>query len=330
MAITAFPGTVVVFGQANSRGGANPTDYNTTVAPSGFQQGSMLLDPRPAYSYQPDQNYGGFATNSSLAVPVLGWCGEGELVVMDQVPTTISTNSVAQAQSFTSSTPLTLTASNSNNVTVGVSIYAPELGTYITTNAIDGAAGWVTFGSDTSIASWDPTKSLSRTLTISTTGTDTGGFWSVAGRDIYGVKISELVAASTTGAAATLATKKAYKYITAITPVTTGTFGSTVVYVGVGDTYGIPLYVSNGAYTNIWSNNTLTASSTNVIAGQSLSSTATSTTPDVRGTYTSSTASNGTNRIVMFVTPSVAALNAASSAGIAGHGVVGVIQYSSI
>lgn len=325
MAFTAFPGSVVVFGAAPGLPGTTAqTDYNTTDGPSLFNAGAMIMDPRKVFTYSPGNNYGG----SSVALPVYGWMAMGgDVVNVDAVPTAISTNSIAQAQSFTSSTPVTLTASVTNNITF-VNFQPPEGGPVINIRAIDGAMGTVTFGSDASIAAWDPTKAISRCITITTTGTDTGGFWSVAGRDVYGVKITETIAASTTGAANTLVSKKAYKYITGVTPVTTGTFGSTVVYVGVSDTYGLGIYASNGAYVNINLNN-VSISSTTVTPGMALNVIATSTTGDVRGTWASTTASNGTNRLITFVIPSVAAMNTNLS-GDAGHGIVGALQFSSV
>lgn len=326
MAITAFPGNVVVFGQAPKgsavTGAQSYSDYNTTVAPSAFSQGAMILDPRTFYTYNPGNAY---------TYVTYGWLSAGGKVpVIDAVPTVISTNSIAQTQVPTSSTALTLTASNTNNATVGVSVVAPETGATVTgLIAIDGAGGGVTFGSDASMAVWDPTKSLSRCLSISVASTgrdDSGGTWTVAGRDVYGFKMTESVTGSSIGADVT--TKKAFKYISGITP--TGTIASTGVMVGVTDTYGLPLYASNGAYVMAYTNNALVVSSTNVISGQSLSSTATSTTADVRGTYASSTASNGAVRIVMFITPSVAATAASISGANAGQGIVGITQYSSV
>jgi len=323
MAITPFPGNIVVFGQAAPgaavTGAQTYSDYNTTVAPSVFNMGTILLDPRSFYTYAPGNAYN-YVT--------MGWFGNSPSQVIDQVPTVVSSNSVAQAQSFVAGTALTLTASNTNNVTTGVSITAPESGATVTgLRAIDGAQTPVTFGSDGSIGVWDPTEAISRNVTITTTGVDTGGFWTVTGRDLYGFKMSETIAASSV--AATAAGKKAFKYITGITPTTTGTFGSTIAMVGVGDVFGLPLYVSNGAYAQInWGG--VSYSSTNVTAGQSLSSVATSTTPDVRGTFASSVASDGTRRLVMMVFPSVAATAASITGGNAGQGVVGISQYSSV
>lgn len=322
MGITAFPGSVIVFGQAPARStGPLPTDYNSNDGPSMFNVGAFIMDPRYAYAYSPG--------NAPTAV-VYGWGGiGGSIPVIDQVPTVVSTNSVAQSQVPASGTALTLTASNTNNVTIGVSITSPETGNTVSgLRAIDGAMTTVTFGSDANVAAWNPQTSISRCVTItvaSSTRDDSAGSWTIAGRDIYGYTVTETITGSSIGG--TLTSRKAYKYISAITP--SGTIASTGVIVGVADVYGLPLFASNGQYVTTYFNNALVVSSTNVTAGQTLGTTATSTTPDVRGTFTSSVASDGSRRLYMAVTPSVAAM--ATNLGYsAGHGIVGVAQYSSV
>ncbi len=308
MGVTAFPGNLVVFGQASQY------DYNPSDAPSMFNMGVALLDPRSFYTYNP----GGAVTSGYY-----GWLGHSDIPVIDQVPTAISTNSVAHTQVPVSGTALTLTASNTTNVTVGVSIVAPETGRTVTgLLAIDGAMGTVTVGSDAQLNLWDPTKAISRCLTINTSASnkdDSAGSYTIAGRDIYGYKVSETITGSSIGAQ--LVSKKAYKYVSSITP--SGTINSTQIIVGVADVYGLPLFVNNGAYASIIYNSALVLSSTNVTAGSTV--TATSSTPDVRGTFSSSAASNGTIRLNVFITPSVAA-----AVDNAGQGAFGVNQYSSV
>jgi hypothetical protein len=127
---------------------------------------------------------------------------------------------------------------------------------------------------------------------------DAGSF-TILGRDMYGFKMSETIAAGST----TLTGKKAFKYITSIQASTTLT--STGFLIGYGDVFGFPLklpYVSiNTAVA--FSSNALTftagtVSSVTVVLASTVA-TQTSTTPDVRGTYASSIASNGTVRMQM-------------------------------
>jgi hypothetical protein len=57
MAISALTGPLVVFGVGAAAASANggTTDYNPQIGPSAFLCGSMLLDPRTFYGYDPGQ-----------------------------------------------------------------------------------------------------------------------------------------------------------------------------------------------------------------------------------------------------------------------------------
>ena len=308
MGTTAYPGNLVVFGQAPQ------LDYNTDDAPSLFNYGTGILDPRSFFTYWP----GGAVTDK-----VYGWLGNTSIAVIDYVPTTISTNTVAQTQVPVSGAALTLTASNTANVTINQSITSPNSGATVTgLRAIDLAMTSTTMGSDGQMNFWNPATALSRTITINTSASnkdDSAGSYTIAGRDIYGYLVTETITGSSVGAQ--LTSQKTYKYVSAITP--SGTINSTQVIVGVGDTFGLPLYASNGAYVTAYMGNALVLSSTNTVAGST--TTATSTTADVRGTFTSSLASNGARRLVMFITPSLAALSDSN-----GQQMFGVSQYSSV
>ncbi len=303
MGITGFPGNLVVFGQAPSN------DYNTDDAPSMFKFGGMILDPRSFYTYNPGQD---------ATVRTYGWVGLGYSPVIDQVPTAVSSNGVAQNQALTAATAVTLTASNTANVTINQTITNAVTGASVTgIRAIDGVQAPITYGSDANVAAWSPATAISRNITITTTGNDLGGFWNIAGYDLYGYPVSESVSASSS--AATLTSRKTYKYIASITPVTSGTFGSSSVMVGVGDVFGLPLYVPRGEYIRgIFGS--LESLSSQITAGAT--ATATSTTADVRGTFSSTlTSSAGTNRLVVFWSPNVAVTGTS-------EGLVGVTQYS--
>lgn len=317
MGTTAYTGPLITFGQAVQASSAitAPADYNPQAAPNLWYQGDGVLDARWAYTYEP----GSGATNTTY-----GWFGTTWMPTIDQVPTVISTNSVAQQQVPTAAAALTLTASNTNNVTISQTITDPVTGASVTgLRAIDGVMAVVTFGSDTSVSMWSPATSVARCITITSISTtnDGGMVWSIAGRDLYGYKITESVPGSTVGA--TVTSRKAFKYVTGVTPVnSTGTMASTGVIVGVSDTFGLPVLAPRAQYVTSWMDNT-TLSSSYVTAGAS--ATATSTTADVRGTYASSVASDGTKRLVIFQTPSVATIGAANGAGM-----TGVQQYSSV
>lgn len=313
MGITAITGPFVSFGETQTSSGA-VQEYNSQAGPSAFYQGVMLYDGRPYYGYQPGQG---------ATAPVYGWVGTDSVVAVSQVPTTISTNTIAQTQTSTTTTTktLTLTASNTTNATVGVSITAPENGQTVTgLIAIDSAMTTVTYGSDGAINAWSPATSLARCVSIFATSDDSGGVFTVNGRDVYGYLMSEtVVGASANGRSAT--TQKAFKYISTITA--SGTINSTGVIVGVADTFGLPLMISNPGQLSVFVSSGTQSQSlatlATVVVGSTVA-TQTSTTPDVRGTFASSIASNGDRRFTFVIRPNAAALGST--------GLFGGTQYS--
>jgi len=315
MGVTAYTGPVISFGQSPSSG--VPPDYNPNAGPSLFYQGAGLIDGRYAYSYFPGQ---------ASSEPIYGFLGSDRIMVLDQVPTTAGENTIAQTQSATTATvrTLTLTATNTANATVGVSIIAPESGDTVTgLIAIDGAADTVTFGSDTTINLWDPTTLISRTIRIEGSSDDSGGAFTINGRDVYGYLMSETVTGSisTTAGSTFRSTQKAFKYITSITA--SGTINSTGVTIGVTDIIGIPLAIQTGSQLTIHISSGTQFSTGTASTGITVASTVatqTSTTPDVRGTWSSTTGSDGTRRYTVYVSPSPAALGST--------GLFGGTQYS--
>lgn len=317
MAVTAYTGPLLTFGRANALSTTYVADTNPQAGPSLLYQGVGIIDDRLFYSYQPGQ------TSSE---PVYGWLGNDKVMVINQVPTTAGENTIAQTQSSTTTTSraLTLTATDTANATVGVSITAPETGNTVTgLIAIDGATSTVTFGSDATVNVWNPATTLARTIRIEGSSDDSAGAFTIVGRDVYGYLMNETITGSisTTAGSTFVVTQKAFKYIISITA--SGTINSTGVTVGVTDVFGLPLAVASGGQlmAHISSGtqfSTITASTGLTVA--STVATQTSTTPDVRGTLSSTTASDGTRRFTIYVSPSPAAMGST--------GLYGAAQYS--
>lgn len=324
MTTTAWNGPLVQFGITVTSSGAQ-VESNPDRGPAIIDLAAGTADPRGQFCYR--SGFGG----------TYGWAGLFGGPVIDQVPSAVSSNGIAPTQQPSASTALTLcTSANSNNVTT-VSLKAPETGQNISILAIDGLHGGAAFGQTGSINLWDPTTAISRVLTILTSsGPGDSGSWSVAGRDLYGFKMTEAIPVSTASSGVTPAVgKKAWKYISSI--VAPATITSTGVIVGVTDTYGFPLRVDNWAYANMtwWGLSSLatTATSSSALFTAAVTATATSTTGDVRGTFSSTgfeggTSSAGTNRMIQFISPSVANLATVTSTNTSG--LVGVAQFSSV
>ena len=304
MTITAYAGPVVVYGQTQTSTGGI-TEYNPQAGPSLFYQGVALVDYRAPFAYQ---------NGAAAATPIYGWFGCDDIMVIDQVPTTAGENSIALTQSATTTTTrtLTLTTSNTANVTINQSIVRADTGATVTgLLAIDSKMATVTFGSDAAVNLWSPATSISRCVRIEGSSNDGAGGFTINGYDIYGYPMTETLAGSisTTTGSTFVVTQKAFKYISTITA--SGTINSTGVTIGVADIYGFPLAVTNGNRTVIGissgtSFNTVTTS-TGIVAA-STAATQTSTTPDVRGTWSSTTAADGTRRFTVYVSPSVTTL----------------------
>jgi hypothetical protein len=116
--------------------------------------------------------------------------------------------------------------------------------------------------------------------------------FTVSGYDYYGQAMSEVITVSVAGTAVT--GLKAFFQISGVTIAGT----ATVVLVGTSDVLGIPVRVFNVSYVaSVKSNNTLAQDAGTFVAAAT--ATATTTTGDVRGTYTPATASNGIVRTTM-------------------------------
>lgn len=129
---------------------------------------------------------------------------------------------------------------------------------------------------------------------VSGTGTLTNRNVTITGYDYYGQPMSEVIATGTVQST-TVNGKKAFFQIASAT--ISGALGATIA-IGTTDILGLPVRVFNVAYiASVKSNNTLAQDAGTFVAA--VTSAATTTTGDVRGTYVPATASNGIVRTVM-------------------------------
>jgi hypothetical protein len=138
---------------------------------------------------------------------------------------------------------------------------------------------------------------------VTTAGTPTGLTYTlgvapvtvtVSGFDYYGQAMSEAITSSAAVSTAVNGLKAFYVITTVSVSAATGT----ALTVGTNNVLGIPVRVANVAYVGtVKSNNTLAQDAGTFVAADT--ATATTTTGDVRGTYTPATASNGLVRTVM-------------------------------
>lgn len=332
MGLTPYTGPLLTFGVTLTSSGGQQ-EYNEERAPSPFDLGSALADPRPFYSYKP---------GSAVGTPVFSFFDNIGLV--DGIPSSAQTANIAAtngASAITVGVPLTLITSLSSLGISQVTITAPETGKAVTVAAIDGAASGITFGSGGTVNVWNPATLLARTIQI--TGSsggqdDSAATFSVVGRDVYGFKMTETISGTSRSSLASYKGVKAFKYIASVTPL--GTLNSTVLRVGTNDTFGFPFRIDSPSQFSVWVGPGSSGSwvTTPAVTYASTVATQTSTTPDVRGTYASTTATQGAVassnitstdfRIILEVAPQpaqLATITAASQAGL-----FGAAQFSSV
>lgn len=247
--------------------------------------GSITQDERLPYNY----------ANSSTAGQVVGIISDGPMI--DQVPSTIATATIAALQVPVAGTPLTLVSSSGGGITVSSSatLMLPSLTSIPTGNLfIDGVPSFIRFGTSDITAVYDPTTAIARTIQVTSAGNDSGATLAILGWDIYGYVVHETLTLANIGVATS---KKALKAIHSLTPA--GTLSGANVSVGQSDVYGLPIQCRRASMlSGAWNNISLLGVGTFTTADTAV---ATATTGDVRGTYTVASASDGTKRLTLFV-----------------------------
>jgi hypothetical protein len=331
MSVTAYSGPVGQYGtvQTSSAGTGLvglDLEHNDQRAPMFSDLGDMMMDPRVAYSYQPGSG------PSRLTLSFYNNVG-----TVDYIPATANTSALYTSTGVSSGVvgAFTLAAASTANGTYATTIIAPETGNVSgPLIALDSTAAYVTFASAGTMGVWNPGGGTGRCISITTSSSGDAGTFSVAGRDMYGFKMTETLAlsqGSSNSSGTTIKGQKAFKYISAITNTSTPT--STGVSIGYTDKFGFPFavpYVGLNALVYQSSTTTGTAAtlSTATVVFASTAATQTSTTPDVRGTFASTSASNGTLRLQMQVTPTASAVAAITSTNVSP--LFGGTQFSSV
>lgn len=285
MAITRFQGPLIVTG-AGPNGSA--LDYNETPGPSAFAHGVGLLDTR----------FGPFNGADVTAVIPL-WYGNDTICVVDQAPSTLSATNLAAAQVPVAGTALTLAGASTGITVIGAGGFAFGANTF-PANAlmIDGNPAYVQMGQLAGgVSAYDPRTAVARCLQFTSAGDDHLATVAVIALDYYGNLFHETVTLTNASVATS---KKAAKAIVSFTPA--GTLSGSNLSVGTSDTYGFDLAAYEFAFADIFWNNAFITATTGYTAPVTTSP-ATATTGDVRGTYAVQSASNGTRKLQMFVTP---------------------------
>ena len=187
----------------------------------------------------------------------------GRIYVWDLVPQALVADNIAAAQ--TTSSTIALTA--------GTSVKS------------------IVRGDGSTVLQLDVPRAVS---IVSATGTLTNRNVTITGYDYYGQAMSEVIATGTVQSTTVKGKKAFYQILSASI---SGALGATIA-IGTTDILGIPVRVTNVAYvSSVRTNSTLAQDTGTFVAA--VTTTATTTTGDVRGTYVPGTASDGINRTVM-------------------------------
>ena len=222
------------------------------------------------------------ALNDGPSTQELGVGPMGRIYVWDAVPLTLQTNGVAASQTPGAAGNLTLTAG-----TGATSVTRPD--------------GTVVVQLD-----------VPRCVTVTAAGANAATF-TIYGYDQYGQAMSQLIAAPSTS---TVATTKAFSQVSRIA--ISAAAGSAIT-AGFNDKLGLPLRVTDVGYIASVKWAAALAADAGTLVAADTTSPATTSTTDVRGCYTPSSASNGTRRLVMTIClPAIAVGPNATRVGAAG------------
>jgi len=263
MTITALlTGDILTLGQYVSGTGITAGSYITAFVTGNGGTGTYTLSASSSATGSITITSSGDAYLGDPAPMDLGVGPLGRVYVWDCVPQTLQTANIAASQTASGSGSVTLTA--------GTSV-----------KSVVRANGTTVLQLNTPRALQINTSTTARTITIS-------------GYDYYGQAMTEAITVATAGTAKS--GKKAFYQIVSATI----NGSATAVTIGTTDTLGLPVRCFDAGYVvKVGWNNTL-AQDTGTFVAADLN-TATSTTGDVRGTYTPSTASDGTKRLVMTI-----------------------------
>jgi len=262
--------------------------------------------------------------STSSSPEAVGWYQTGVHPVLDVVPATATTTSLAAAQVPVAATPLTLVSSSGAGIVVSNAAWvAMPSGNTIASGSlfVDSVPVYQKFGVTSGEAGntwfYDAATMLSRCVRIHSVGDDSNATFTVAGYDIYGYPLTATVTGATAGNDAV--TLKAFKVITSITPA--GTLSGSNVSAGLVDTIGLPLYAAGASSLwGFWNNLIITGAGTFTAGVTTNPSTALL--GDVRGTYVLGSASDASKRLTLYQRPSLAQM----IAGGINAGMFGVAQ----
>ena len=293
---TAFSGPMIIYGDRNPQGQGAGGSMNPNKAPSLVWGGMGLFDPRGQYD--------------RIRYGALGFSATTDIPVLDVTPSVLSATNISASASPGAGAIVLVSVTGAGITVLASALTVWPAGNVIPAGAlaIDGPPGLVGFGraqlssGATAVSIYDPTKAIARCVSLTSGGNDSGINFTVNGYDIYGYPMTQTLAGGNAGA---VSTTKAFKFITSVTH--TGSVAGTLS-IGTLDLFGLPMRVDTVGYLTVSYNGTLATAPTTFVAAVTTDP-ATASTGDVRGTIGVPSATDGTKRLTVFISPSVANLS---------------------
>jgi hypothetical protein len=240
---------------------------------------------------------------------VLGF-QSADIIAIDAAPLALGAATIAASQLVVTGTAMTLASVTAGDITVADPVRNAVTGALTTALRIGPRPVGLSAGSSSYADIWDPATTYSRGVSItSVTTTLAAVTFTVSGYDSYGYPQTEAITGP--GAGLTVVGKKTWKWIASVTPNASPGVNATV---GTADLFGFPVRVASFPYVTVYWNGAIQATGT--ILPADATTPATSATGDVRGTFAASPASNGTIRLVVFVTIPVAGMAVTTNAAL--------------
>lgn len=259
---------------------------------------------------------------SSAAQPgVLGWYGGGPVMVANIVPSAIATANIAALANVTNGSAMTLVNSSGSGI-IALSASAPAnfqpSGVSVSAGvAIDALPTLAAFGAPSSggfnTSFFNRSTCVGRGVSISGVAGGAGGAFLVSGYDFYGYTQTQTITVA--AGANTVNSTKTFKVITSVIPQFTDAHNYSV---GTADIYGFGMLASFWGDCFVFWNSALITAATGFTAADTTNP-ATSSTGDVRGTYAVQSASDGTKRLQLYVSPTLGSILANPTTGLFGQ-----------
>lgn len=317
MTATAYPGPLSVVGLNPPITGPVPyiggqaalgVPENADFGPSLFWAGIGVRDPRYLARIGQGANVAGGYPNQDC-----GWYFAGAgILAIDQVPAAAVANNIAASQSVSNGAALTLAGASTGITVLSAPLTILPTGNVVPKGAlvIDGTPAWVGAGQSGGFAFMDPTKAVTRALVVAGTTPNI----TIHGWDLYGSPMTQTLSSASTST-------KAFKFVGSIVGNATGSG----VTVGTADVVGLPIYASKWPGMLYYFANppaALATANPTFVAG--VTSTASATTGDVRGTVVLAT-SDGTKKLTILMPIDFSVI--ASTYAAATAALVGVPQF---